>query len=97
MREQNNVSALKEASEHLSANGFPSTSQFIDVTKPEPIRMDLDISMISPVTVAAPIPDPPAQRAQRGRGRAPARPPDPAPQPAPVDVPIVNPPITPER
>ena len=45
---------LKEASERLSANGFPSASQFIDVTKPEPVRMDFDASMISPVTVAAP-------------------------------------------
>ena len=45
---------LKEASECLSSNGFPSAAQFVDVTKPEPIRMDLDISMISPATVAAP-------------------------------------------
>ena len=39
---------LREVSEYLSSNGFPSTAQFIDVTKPEPVRMDFDISMISP-------------------------------------------------
>ena len=54
---QSNVSValqLKEASERLSSNGFPSAAQFIDVAKPEPTRVDLDVSMISPVTAAAP-------------------------------------------
>ena len=45
---------LKEASEYLSSNGFLSAAQLIEATKSEPIRMDLDTSMISPATVAAP-------------------------------------------
>ena len=45
---------LREASERLSSNRFPSAAQLIDVTNPEPIRMDFDASMISPATVAAP-------------------------------------------
>ena len=92
---------LKEVSEYLSSNGLPSTAQFIDVTKPEPTRMDLDISMINPPIVAAPeaiyAPAPiPAPRVRRGR-RAPAQAPDQAPEPAPnVVPPAVPPPITPE-
>ena len=91
---------LKEASERLRCNGFPSAAQFIDVAKPEPTRMDLDISMISPMTVAAPevvdaptpAPDPTPPR--RGRRRAPAQPPDPVPIQVPAAAP---PPTTPER
>ena len=59
---------LKEVSEYLSSNGFPSAAQFVDVAKPEPTRMDLDISMISPTTVAAPQVDA-NPRQVRGRGR----------------------------
>ena len=105
---QSNMSVaiqLKEASECLSSNGFPSAAQFIDVTKSEPIRMDLDVSMISPVAVAAPqavdgpVPAPtPNPPPRRGRGRAPAQAPDPAPNPAPIEAPPVTPPpTTPER
>ena len=81
---------LKEAAEYLSANGFPSTAQFIDVTKPEPVRMDFDISMISPTTVAAPQLVDANPHQTRGRARAPAQEADPVPDPAQV-------PITPER
>ena len=96
---------LKEASERLSSNGFPSAAQFIDVTKSEPIRMDLDVSMISPVAVAAPqavdgpVPAPtPNPPPRRGRGRAPAQAPDPAPNQVPIEVPpVIPPPMTPER
>ena len=91
---------LREASERLSSNGFPSAAQLVDVTKPEPIRMDFDVSMISPVTVAAPeaIDAPAPPPARRGRRRAPAQAPDPAPNQAPIEAPPVIPtPMTPER
>ena len=91
---------LREASERLSSNGFPSAAQLVDVTKPEPIRMDFDVSMISPVTVAAPeaIDAPAPPPARRGRRRAPAQAPDPAPESAPnVALPATPPSITPER
>ena len=82
---------LKEVSEYLSSNGFPSTAQFVDVTKPEPQRMDLDIGIINlPMAVAPPAPAP-APPARRGGRRANAQPQDPAPQPAPNVPPLVTP------
>ena len=93
------ASQLREASERLSSNGFPSAAQLVDAAKPEPIRMDFDVAMTSPKAVVAPeaidVPNPtPAPPARRGRRRAPAQAPDPAPSLAP---PATPPPITPER
>ena len=89
---------LKEASERLSSNGFPRAAQLVDVAKPEPERMELDLSLLSPDAVVAPAaiepidatPPPPARRGRRG---AQAQPPD----PAPIAPSVTPPPVAPER
>ena len=91
---------LKEASERLSSNGFPRAAQLVDVAKPEPERMELDLSLLSPDAVVAPAaiepidatpPAPPPAR--RGRRGAQAQPPD----PAPIAPSATPPPVAPER
>ena len=66
---RNITTQLVEVSECLSRNGFPTISQFVDVTKPEPVRLDIDLesvaSFLSVVDVLE-LPDPPAS-ATRGR------------------------------
>ena len=69
---RNITTQLVEVSECLSRNGFPTISQFVDVTKPEPVRLDIDLesvaSFLSVVDVLE-LPDPPAS-ATRGRRAA---------------------------
>ena len=77
---------LKEVSEYLSSNGFPSAAQFVDVAKPEPERMDLDVSVINLPMAAAPPAPAPAPPARRGGRRANAQPQDLAPQPVTPEV-----------
>ena len=70
---------LREASERLSSSGFPRAAQLVDVAKPKPERMELDLDLAtSPDSVVAPavsepsdatLPAPPGPGA-RGRARA---------------------------
>ena len=69
---RNITTQLVEVSECLSRNGFPTISQFVDVTKPEPVRLDIDLESVASflsVMDVLELPDPPAS-ATRGRRAA---------------------------
>ena len=69
---RNITAQLVEVSACLSRNGFPTILQFVDVTKPEPVRLDIDFESVASfqsVVDVLELPDPPAS-ATRGRRAA---------------------------
>ena len=85
---KNIAAQLMDISDHLSRQGFATVCQHIDVTKPEPTRLDIDFEQVAsyrppyPVPVPVPVPAP-----RRGGRRNPNPDPDPAAVPDPILIP----------
>ena len=57
---KNIAAQLMDVADHLSRKGFATISQHIDVTKPVPVRLDIEFEAVSSYRVAAPPPTVPA-------------------------------------
>ena len=85
---KNIAAQLMDISDHLSRNGYATVCQYIDVTKPEPTRLDIDFEQVAsyhppdPVPVPVPVPAPaPRRGGRRNPNPDPAAAPDPTPAP----------------